>query len=273
MINGIKIFDCTIREVGYQTGWHFDDKFVRDLYKFAQGKGIDYLELGFFHNEEADPNKGIYRYCSTKNSEIAEVFKSIKNVTKIAAMRDIQRPLSTLLPKRDSIVDTIRILTRSHETNLDILDRQVCEIMEHGYEVFINFTSAGYNDIEKNIRFAEFAKSKGVRAIEFADTESVMTEKYVSDTIRECHAIGVELGVHLHDKNGTAEILADLAIQEGADFMDVTHLGLGGKWRDGNLTLEYLFRRLGISGGYEATVMKNELIENLIKYHEFSVAE
>lgn len=273
MVRGIKIFDCTLREVGYQTGWNFDDAFVRNIYKFAQGKGIDYIELGFFHNEKADPNRGIYRYCSSKNDEISNVFKSIKNVTKISAMRDVQRPLSNLLPKDESIVDTIRILTRSHETDFEILDKRVDEALELGYEVFVNFTSAGYNDIEKNIEFANFAKSKGVKAIEFADTESVMTEEYVINTIRECHKIGIEMGVHLHDKNGTAERLADLAIKEGADYMDVTHLGLGGKWRDGNLTMEYLLRKLQINGGYEATIIKNELIEDLIKFNKFSAAE
>ena len=212
MIKGLKIFDCTLREVGYQTGWHFTDKFVRDAYKFAQGKGIDYLELGFFHQEAADPDRGIYRYCSTKNQGL-------------------------------------------------------------GYEVFINFTSAGYNSIDQNIRFAQFAKDKGVHAIEFADTESVMTEDYVKNTIRECHKIGIEMGVHLHDKNGTAENLADLAIAEGADYMDVTHVGLGGKWRDGNVTMEYLLRKLGIGGGYEATMIRNEMIEELIQFHPYSAAE
>jgi len=100
-----------------------------------------------------------------------------------------------------------------------------------------------------------------------------MTEEYVINTIRECHKIGIEMGVHLHDKNGTAERLADLAIKEGADYMDVTHLGLGGKWRDGNLTMEYLLRKLQINGGYEATIIKNELIEDLIKFNKFSAAE
>lgn len=108
--------------------------------------------------------------------------------------------------------------------------------------------------------------------MEFADTESVMTEEYVINTIRECHKVGVKLGCHFHDKNGTADILADTAIREGADFMDVTHLGLGGKWRDGNLTMEYLLRKMNINAGYEATVIKNEIIEDLIKYHEFSAA-
>ena len=122
MLNGVKIFDCTIREVGYQTGWYFNDQFVRDLYKFNQGRGIDYMELGFFHNLEADPGRGIYRYCSTNVDEINRVFEPIKNYTKLSAMRDIQRPLSPLVPKKDSVIDAIRIITRSHETNLDVLE-------------------------------------------------------------------------------------------------------------------------------------------------------
>ncbi len=273
MINGIEVFDCSMREIGYQTGWNFSEKTVRDIYNFAQGTGIDYVELGFFHNEEADPGRGIFRYCSTKNEEIKEVFRSTKNITKLSAMRDIQRPLSKLLPAKESILDTIRILTRSHETELDVLDRYVTEALELGYEVFINFTSSGRNPIEQNIRFAEFAKEKGAHAIEFADTESVMTEDYVRNTIRECHKVGVRLGCHFHDKNGTAEQLADLALAEGADYMDVTHIGLGGKWRDGNLTMEYLLRKLGVNGGYEATIVKNEIIEDLIQFHPFSAAE
>ena len=111
MINGVTIFDCSLREIGYQTGWNFTTKTVRDIYRFAQGKGIDYVELGFFHNIEADPGRGIFRYCSTKNDEIKEVFHNTKNVTKIAAMRDIQRPLSKLVPKKDSIIDTIRVMS------------------------------------------------------------------------------------------------------------------------------------------------------------------
>jgi 4-hydroxy 2-oxovalerate aldolase len=272
MINGKKIFDCTLREVGYQTGWYFDIDFSRDVYKFAQGKGIDYIELGFFHNEEADPGRGDFRYCSIRNDKIAEIFRPIKNVTKISAMRDIQRPLSDLLPRKDSIIDTIRILTRSHETDFAVLDRHVEEISKLGYEIFINFTSSGYNTIETNKKFAEHAAELGLKNIEFADTESVMTVDYVINTIKVCHDAGVTCGVHLHDKNGTADLLADTALNNGVDYMDVTHIGLGGKWKDGNLTMEYLLRKLEVNGGYEATVIKNKLIEQLIKYVQFSAA-
>ena len=273
MINNVGIFDCTLREVGYQTGWYFSDEFVKNLYKFALGKGIDYVELGFFHNEQADPGKGNFRYCSIRNDEIKETFKHVKNITKLAAMRDVQRPLSELVPKKDSIIDTIRLLTRSHETDFAVLEEHVKLCHDLGYEVFINFTSAGYNSMDKNAEFAEFASKVGVKSVEFADTESVMTKDYVTNTIKICHDAGLKVGVHLHDKNGTAEELADLALSLGADYMDVTHLGLGGKWRDGNLTMEYLLRKFGVKGGYESTIIKNKLIEELIKYHEYSVAE
>lgn len=272
MIGGMNIFDCTLREVGYQTGWYFDSEFARNVYNFAQTNGIDYIELGFFHNEQADPGRGDFRYCSTRNSEIMDVFRPVKNHTKISAMRDIQRPLSDLLPREESIIDTIRILTRSNETKLDVLEGYVDEVMALGYEVFVNFTSSGYNTMDMNKEFAEFAARKKVHAIEFADTESVMTEEYVRNTIRICHEAGVKCGCHLHDKRGTADYLAEIAIEEKADYMDVTHIGLGGKWRDGNLTMEYLLRRFNKNPGYEATIIKNELIEQIIKYHEFTAA-
>lgn len=273
MINGIKIFDCTLREAGYQTGWFFTKKTVQDIYKFALGKGIDYVELGFFHNPQADPDRGDFRYCSIKNAEIIDYFKNIKNITKISAMRDIQRPMTDLLPANESIIDTIRILVRSPSVDFDDLGRYATEALGLGYEVFINFTSAGYNTMETNKKFAEFASSLGVKSIEFADTESVMTPEYVKNTIQICHDAGLMAGCHFHDKNGTADMLADIAINSKADYLDVTHIGLGGKWRDGNLTMEFLMRRFGITAGYEATVIRNELIEDLIKYHAHTASE
>ena len=272
MLQGCKIFDCTLREVGYQTGWYFDTDFARAVYRFAQGKGIDYVELGFFHSEEADPSRGDFRYCSLRNDNIVEIFKPIKNLVKISAMRDIQRPLTSLLPRKDTVIDTIRILTRSHETDFMVLDKHINEMHELDYEVFVNFTSAGYNTMSQNKEFAEHAVKMNVESVEFADTESVMTPEYVVETIKICHDAGLKCGVHLHDKNGTADMLADIALENGADYMDVTHIGLGGKWKDGNLTVEYLLRKLGVIAGYEATLIKNDLIEQIIKYVKYSAA-
>lgn len=272
MLNNITLFDCTLREAGYQTGWFFDKKFARDVYKFAHGKGIDYIELGFFHDMEADPGRGIFRYCSQKNTEVREVFEPIKNWTKISAMRDVQRPLSELVPRKESVIDAIRIITRSHETDLEVLAKHVAEIQKLGYELFINFTSAGYNSIEKNIEFAKFCKKHGVNVAYFADTESVFTPEYVINTMDAVRAEGVEPGMHLHDKNGTGEMLLEVALSKGCRYTDATLLGLGGKWHDGNIALEHVLRRFGMNGGYELTQLKTNLVQQLIKYHEHTAA-
>lgn len=272
MYNNVTLFDCTLREAGYQTGWFFDKKFARDIYKFAHGKGIDYIELGFFHNMETDPGRGAFRYCSQKNKEIHDVFDPIKNWTKISAMRDVQRPLSDLVPKSDSIIDAIRILTRSHETDFDVLAAHIEETGNLGYEIFINFTSAGYNSIEKNIEFAQFCKKHGIKVAYFADTESVFTPEYVINTIDAVRAEGIEPGMHLHDKNGTGEMLLEVALSKGCAYTDATLLGLGGKWHDGNIPLEHVLRRFGYNGGYELTQLKTNLVQQLIKYNKFSAA-
>lgn len=272
MIGNITIFDCTFREAGYQTGWFFDKDFCIDYYKFAQAAGIDYLELGFFHNKEADPNRGYFRYCSLCNDEIKDIFLSTKNTVKLSAMRDIQRPLSDLLPKKETVIDAVRILTRSSETDFKILEKHINEIKKLGYEVFVNFTSSGHNTMERNKEFAKFAVAHEIPVIYFADTESVFTPEYVRHTIELCREEGVETGIHLHDKNGTAEMLLDVALHYGCKYTDITMMGLGGKWHDGNLATEYFLRKYNYNPGYEQTRLKTMLIQNLIKYNKSTAA-
>lgn len=270
--NTISVFDCTLREVGYQTGWHFDVEFCRAYYQFAQARHVDYLELGFFHNVEADPDRGVFRYCATENEKVCDIFNPVKNYTKLSAMRDIQRPMTELLPQKETCIDAIRILTRSHETDLTILAGEVNLCRELGYEVFVNFTSAGHNTLEQNKEFAKFARDEDLGTIYFADTESIFLPDYVINTLDICNDFGVNAGMHLHDKNGTAQMLLEVALNKGCNFIDATLLGFGGKWHDGNLTIEHVLQRFGIQGGYELTKMKTALVQQLIKYNEKTAA-
>ena len=73
-----------------------------------------------------------------------EVFAPTKNILKLSAMRDIQRPLAPVGPRSDGVIDAIRILTRSKQTDPDVLSRHVDELHNLGYEIFINFTSSGH---------------------------------------------------------------------------------------------------------------------------------
>jgi len=274
MISDIKLFDCTIRESGYQTGWYFDSEFIREWYQLLNGAGVDYMELGFFHDQDADPNRGIYRYCSQKNDEIVKVLSHVKTRMKLSSMLDIQRPMSEILTKSESPIDMIRLINRSHENNDYAVKRKVEELQNKGYEVSINFTSSGKNTRETNRHFLKLGEDLEVDAVYFADTESIFTEEYVLNLIEDASELGIEnYGLHLHDKKGRAETLFELSYARGCTRFDGTLMGFGGKWHDWNLTIEYLFKKFKVDiDPVEFNNCRRDLVQQLIKYKEFDTA-
>jgi len=271
MINDISLFDCTIREAGYQTGWFFDKKFVCDWYKLLVEARVDYMELGFFHDMEADPNKGIYRYGSQKNKEIKDALSYVKTTTKISSMLDLQRPLSEILPAEETVFDMIRIINRSHENNDKTLGAKVDELLSKGYEVSVNYTSAGNNTREMNQNFLRFSKYSGVTSIYFADTESLFNNSYVESLVEDCNQIGVKnYGLHFHDKRGRANDLMNTAYKLGCRKFDATLMGFGGKWHDWNLTIEHVFEKFHVDvDPVEFNNCRRDLVQQIIKFKEF----
>jgi len=271
VLENISLVDCTIREAGYQTGWYFDNKFITNWYQFLLSQKVDYMELGFFHSMEHDPDKGMYRYCGQKNEEITSVFSKIKSRTKIASMLDLQRPIGEIIPADESIIDCIRIINRSHENNFSILEGKVNELTNLGYEVCVNFTSAGFNSRKLNCEFLNFSKSNDISVINFADTESVFTKEFVTNLIDDCNIEGVEnYGLHFHDKKGMARELMDVGYRGGCRHFDATLLGFGGKWHDWNLNISDLFDYFKVNmDPIEFNNLKRDLVQQIIKYNKF----
>ena len=112
----------------------------------------------------------------------------------------------------------------------------------------------------------------GVPVIYFADTESIFTKKYVVNALEICRSEGVEAGIHLHNKNGTAEELLDVALDHKCIYTDSTLMGIGGKWYDGNIATEVIMKRFDYKPGYELTRLKTALIQQLIKYNAHCAA-
>ena len=90
------------------------------------------------------------------------------------------RPIGEIIPANESIIDCIRIINRSHENNFSILENKVKELTDLGYEVCVNFTSAGFNKRELNREFLNFSKNNNILVINFADTESVFSRELLN---------------------------------------------------------------------------------------------
>ena len=60
-MNKVKILDCSLRDGGYYTNWHFDIKLVQSYINAMSDLGIDIVELGF-RFIDTDLNKGKHAY-------------------------------------------------------------------------------------------------------------------------------------------------------------------------------------------------------------------
>ena len=65
----MKILDCTLRDGGYYTDWHFDNELVRRLVK-SLDKNVDVIELGY----KSPIKGGPYRKCNDGFIKSAETF-------------------------------------------------------------------------------------------------------------------------------------------------------------------------------------------------------
>ena len=149
-MDGLQIFDCTLRDGGLTNNFFFEDSFVRDLYQANVEAGVAYMEMGYRASRDIfDENEfGKWKFCDEE--AIREIVGDHPEHIKLAVMADIGRTdyRRDILPKKDSVLDMIRIATYSHtiEEALDAVEH--CHGL--GYETTVNIMAVS-NDTEETI--------------------------------------------------------------------------------------------------------------------------
>ena len=109
----IKVVDCTIRDGGLVNNFYFDDEFVKDLYKTNAAAGVDYMEFGYKASKDLfDVNEfGKWKFCDEQ--DIRDIVGDNDTDMKISVMADVGRTdyKKDIIPKKDSVIDMIRIAT------------------------------------------------------------------------------------------------------------------------------------------------------------------
>lgn len=109
----IKVVDCTIRDGGLVNNFEFEDDFVKNLYTANVASGVDYMEFGYKASKEIFDVKefGKWKFCD--EDDIRAVVGDNNTDMKIAVMADVGRTdyKKDILPKKDSVIDMIRIAT------------------------------------------------------------------------------------------------------------------------------------------------------------------
>ena len=229
-MNDIKVFDCTIRDGGLVNNFHFTDDFVRGVYNTCVEAGIDYMEIGKNNSPSLMSTEefGTWNFC--KEEDIRRIVGSNDTKLKIAVMSDIGRTVnSELLPKKDSVVDMIRIATYIHQ--IDKAIELATQAHEKGYETTINIMAVAKVEEKELDEALEKLSHTVVDVIYIADTFGSYYPKQIAKLAQKytkvASKVNKQIGIHAHNNIQLAFANTIESKNNGVTFLDVTISGLG----------------------------------------------
>ncbi|HHO50335.1 MAG TPA: nucleoid-structuring protein H-NS [Deltaproteobacteria bacterium] len=239
----VSVLDCTIRDGGICSGWHFPPGLVRRTVAGLAAAGVDIMEIGYqtaagvFDEDEVGP----WRFC--REAELREVADA-KGDMRLSCMVDVGRiGASDLRPADDSVIDMIRVACYAAQID------EAIELSEHalslGYDVFCNVMAVTRCTPQAVDAFLERLRGSGVPNVAVVDSFGAMYPHQVRYLIRKYKnwlRPDQRVGVHLHNNQQTAFANAIASIDEGADVVDASIFGMGRG--AGNVPLELLLMYL-----------------------------
>jgi 4-hydroxy 2-oxovalerate aldolase len=227
----IKVVDCTIRDGGLMNNHHFEDKIVKVVYDTCVAAGVDYMELGYKASRKGIKagEHGDWKYCTEES--LRRIVGDNQTKLKLCVMADAERAdyHEDILPKKDSVLDMIRVATYIHQIPTAL--EMVKDAHDKGYETTLNLMAAStIPDRELNEGLEMMAKSEA-KAIYVVDSFGAFYSEQVRALVRKylgyCKASGKEVGVHMHNNMQLAYANTIEGIIEGANYVDATMAGLG----------------------------------------------
>ncbi|MBN1845073.1 MAG: aldolase catalytic domain-containing protein [Sedimentisphaerales bacterium] len=227
----IKVLDCTIRDGGLINGHLFEDKLVQTVYQTCVDAGIDYMEIGYKNDKKifAPDKHGDWKYCD--EDDIRRIVGDNESGLKLSAMADAEKSdyKRDILPKKDSVLDLIRVATYIHQvpTALDM----VKDAKDKGYEVSINLMALStVKDKELEEALASFAASPADIVVIVDSYGSLYSEQirdYAKRYLKAVKGTGKEVGIHAHNNQQLAFGNTIEAIICGVNRLDATIHGIG----------------------------------------------
>ncbi len=227
----IKVMDCTLRDGGLVNNFAFTDEFVKDLYQANIKAGVDYMEFGYKASKEMfDPTKfGKWKFCNEE--DIRAIVGENNSPLKISVMADVGRCdyKKDILPKKDSVIDLVRVATYIHQipTAIEMIE----DFKKKGYEVSVNIMAVSKVNTEDLDAGLQLLARSSVDTIYLVDSfgsfypEQItkLAQKYVS--IAE--ASGKVVGIHAHNNQQLAFANTIEACRMGVSLLDATVSGMG----------------------------------------------
>ncbi|MDG1891899.1 MAG: aldolase catalytic domain-containing protein [Verrucomicrobiota bacterium] len=227
----IKVLDCTIRDGGLVNNHLFADTFVKSVYDTCVEAGIDAMEIGYKGSQKlfARDTFGDWKFC--KEDDIRRIVGDNEAGIQLAAMADVGKTnyKTDILPKKDSVLDIIRVATYVHQIPAAI--EMIQDAHDKGYETTCNIMAIStVSDSEIDAALEALVKTP-VKTIVVVDSYGTLYHEQVRHLVQKYRKvtedIGKEVGIHTHNNLQLAFANTIEAIIQGANRIDATMSGLG----------------------------------------------
>ncbi|GMV95834.1 MAG: hypothetical protein AMXMBFR83_02040 [Phycisphaerae bacterium] len=227
----IKVLDCTIRDGGLINEHRFEDGFVKAVYDTCVAAGVDYMEIGYKASRKiANKDKfGDWKFCD--EDAIRRIVGDNPTELKIAVMADAEKCdyHSDIGPKKDSVIDVVRVATYVHQipTAVDMIQ----DAFDKGYEVWCNLMAVStVNDdaLDQALEVIAGTPASAVAVVDsYGSLYTEQVERLVKRYIKAVKGTGKEVGLHMHNNQQLAFANSIEGIIHGANRVDATMGGLG----------------------------------------------
>ena len=270
MINtsAITLLDCTFRDGGYYTDWHFKPDAVQSYLHAMTDAGVDIVEIGFrFRSSEGQ--KGPFAYATDAFLEKIDLPENL-SISVMVNAGDFISPdysvtqiTSQLFPvdADKSVVEWVRFAF--HFDEVATVSPAISELVSRGYKVGANLMQISEADDAAIADAVRALAETGASVLYFADSLGTLKPDDVSRIMKIFRQNwDGPIGIHAHDNMGLALQNSLQAIKDGASYIDATVTGMGRG--AGNVRLEELLIEIDATNGGQAN---HEKLIRLIDTH------
>jgi len=227
----LKIMDATIRDGGLVNDHAFDDDLVRAVYDTCVEAGIDQMEIGYKGSKKLfAPGKfGDWKFCD--EDHIRRIVGDNESKLQLAAMADVEKTdyHEDILPKKDSVLDIIRVATYVHQlpTAVDMIN----DAYDKGYEVCCNVMAVSIAQDDEIDQALEVLREMLVSTVVVVDSFGSLYGEQIGRLVnryrKALEGTGKEVGIHAHNNQQLAFANTIEAIIHGCNRVDATMSGMG----------------------------------------------
>lgn len=257
------LLECTLRDGGYITGWHFEDAMIKDTIKSLIDANLDFVEVGYLNNAANQNNM-------TQFKNIEQIIPFLPEDRKdcvILAMADVlQFKPEDLTPYDGKSIDGIRVVFYKHQIEEALIMSKA--IREAGYKLFVQpMVTIDYTVDEYAALAKEIAKLDPY-AVSIVDSFGYMLKSdfrqyfKILDNILSPETV---IGFHSHNNMNLAFITAQDILEYETSRRLVIDASLYGMGRGaGNLNTELIANYYNMTLGNKYDTVK--ILDLISKY-------